>query len=414
MAPRSVEGIFKEDAFKISAVAALIIGFIFFHVLENLDEFVSQSPENSRDLRECVDATITSQVISHYDRFKFDGDYNSLLNQDIIYKSHLIKDIDDNYYMYCTPGINVKIDRLRIEAKSSVSATAEQFRHQMDIAFDRVENYAVPKFIAWYYELPDEWDQMSTSLKESRAMQIHLYAKMREIIVQEIQLADLDATLEHTLSIEKEASTAWKQTVRDILAGNCVDSQTLEARPFDTVLNASLEDVIVPPFVSTEYLLSAAGAGIVLSQHGARITKPIVSKVMAKIDRKKISKAATKALFTALGSKVVRITTAGATVADKAAAGRLLPGVGGKIVGTFSKFAKGALIGIAAGVALRKLEEAWNRDDFMRKIINIVNEVRREIDEQLSIPGESFEDGKSLRETEDKPPVCPCYRLLNP
>ncbi len=353
LAPRST-----KDVFIVAAVATLIIPFIYFPALAQLELIVSQS-ELAR-VRAKVQETIAPVA------------------------RLVVEQIDDDYYLEGTGELIVKA---RSEVASPVGAAAERLRREVDATFDRLESEGVDEYLDWYYSLTTEWAQIAMLLSGGfERLESYLSEKAREIFGQEKWYTGINAAFERLMAADDKARKAYQQKVRDILERNRVGPQRLQGAEIDVASVMSLGDIFQPSFHRdfipfAHRFLSAGSGGVAVSAVvGPVIAKKIQTKILATL----VLKTAAKSLPKIVASKVAG-AGAGAASAAGAAVGSIVPGLGtaiGAAVGAVGGFLVGFGTGIAIDAGLLKVEEALNRDDFRREIVTAIRETRREFENQ--------------------------------
>jgi len=348
LAPRST-----KDVFIVAAVAALLIPFIYFPALAQLELIVSQSePARVRAKVQATIAPVTRLVVEQ---------------------------IDDDYYL---EGTGELIVRARSEVASPVGAAAERLRREVDATFDRLESEGVDEYLDWYYSLTAEWGRFyELIIGGVEHLESHLAEKVRETFEQEKWYAGINVALEGLTAADEAARKAYEQKVRDILKRNRVSPQRLQGAEVDVASVTSLEDIFQSSFhrdfiPSAHRFLNAGSGGAAVSVVvGTVIAKKIKTKILATLVLKVAAKAPLKVVTSKLLSSAVGSAAAGA------AAGSIVPGLGTGIgaVG-------GALVGLGAGIAidgvLLNVEEALSREDFRREIVTAIREARREFENQ--------------------------------
>ena len=331
----------RKDVFKTVFIAVFLVSGI----LVPLEAWVAQSPEIPR-LRTSVKAAIAPIV------------------------GLVVEQIDDEYYRQ---GTHEQITQARNEAALSVGVAEDQFRNEVAITFDRLENEAVDEYLDWYYSLPADGIRLAMIVTggEER-LYGYLAEKTRKRFDQGKWYESVDKGFKHLTVAGKEARGTYERTVRAILERNQVDSRQLLYADLDVGSNASLEDIFKPvshqDFVPVVHrVLGASGGGIVVGTI-------IAGKVNAKIRAKPILKITWKKILRALAKKV---GTRAAYMAGPAV-GSIVPGPG-TIVGV----AAGLAIAGAIDYSLLKLEEELNRNDLRHKIVSAIREARREFDEHI-------------------------------
>ena len=324
LAPRS-----SGNVYAAAAVAALLVGFVYFPLLARLDGYVARSPDPAQ-----VRTRVEQETLQVFER------------------------IDDGHYR---PGTLAQLASARAAALGVVGAAAERFRHEVDVAFERLEDEAVTEYLDWYYSLPAEYGRIGMMLQGR--LEDYLTEKAHQTFEQDKWYRSVEAVFETMLSVEEQARAAYELTVRDILDRNRVHPQRAA---FDVTLTASLTDIIQPSLhrdvIPATHRLAAAGvaAGAGSAAAGG-ITFIIVRKVTAKVLGKQVLKLAARAPL-------------------QAAAGKLAAAlVGGALVG--------AALGVAVDGALLELEETLSRDDFERELVAAIRQARGEFaDEHLGGP----------------------------
>ena len=345
LAPRST-----KDVFIVAAVATLIIPFIYFPALAQLELIVSQS-ELAR-VRAKVQETIAPVA------------------------RLVVEQIDDDYYPEGTGELIVKA---RSEVASPVGAAAERLRREVDATFDRLESEGVDEYLDWYYSLTTEWAQIAMLLSGGfESLENYLSEKAQEIFGQEKWYTGIDAAFERLMAADDKARKAYEQKVRDILERNRVGPQCLQGAEIDVASVMSLGDIFQPSFhrdfIPSAYRFLSAGSGgaAVSAVVGTVIAKKIQTKILATF----VLKTAAKSLPKFVASKF-----ASAASAAGAAVGSIVP-----VLGTAIGATVGALVGLGTGIAidagLLKVEEALSRDDFRREIVTAIRKARREFENQ--------------------------------
>ena len=339
LAPRSFESVFTA-----TAVATVLVGFIYFPLLARLDEYVARSPDPAR-VRTRVERETTTVVRQVFER------------------------IDDDHYRQ---GTLEQLASARAAAVDVVGAAAARFRREVDAAFERLEGEAVGEYLDWYYSLPAEYGRIGMMLQGR--LQAYLTEKARETFQQEKWYRGVETAFERMLSVDEAARTAYERTVRDILDRNRVDP---EHAAFEVTLTASLEDILQPSLhqdvIPAAHRLATAGvAGGAGSAAAGGITFIIVQKVTAKVLGKQVLKLAAKAPLKATAGKLAGAVAGGAVI------GSLVPGAGTAVGAVVGGVLVGASIGVAVDGALLELEEALSRDDFERELVAAIRQARGE------------------------------------
>ena len=335
----------KKDVFKTVFIAAFLVSGI----LVPLEAWVARSPELPQ-FRTNVKAEITPIV------------------------RLVVEQIDNEYYRQ---GTHEQITRARSEATLSVGVAEDQFRNEVAVTFDRLENEAVDEYLDWYYSLPADWMRLANIIiGGEEGLYDYLAEETRKRFDQGKWYESIDKGFRRLTVAGEEARGTYEQAVRAILERNQVDSRQLLYADLDVVSNTSLEEIFKPvfqqDFVPAVYrILGASGVGM-------GVGTIIAGKVNAKIRATHVLKVSWRKILTTLGKRVgTRAAQGGAQIAG-AALGSTVFGLGA---------VAGAAAGGAAAIAIEhlllKLEEEFNRDDFRHQIVSAIREARREFDEHI-------------------------------
>lgn len=343
LAPRSA-----EDVFAAGAVTTFVLGFVYFPLLANLDDYLARSPDPTR-VRTRVAEETTAVVRQVFER------------------------IDDGHYRR---GTLAQLAGARRDAAQAVGAAAERLRQEVGLAFERLERDAVEEYLDWYYSLAAEYGRLGMLLQGR--LEGYLAEKVGETFRQAKWYQGVDAAFSALLRADADAAAAYARAASDILDRNRV---VPEHPAFDVALTASLADIVQPSFYQ-DFLpagqrLAAAGvaAGVGAAAAGG-VTFLIVQKVTAKVLGKYVLKMAARAPLKAVAGKVAGAAAGGAAI------GSLAPGMGTAVGAVVGGAVAGASIGVAVDGALLELEEALSRDDFRRELAAAVREARREFEGQ--------------------------------
>ena len=343
MIPRTGEAIFQ-----VAALATLAIGFIYLPGLAQLEGLVSSSGLSG--IRSSLERT-TVEVI------------------------------DGNVYRQGTRDQIVAAARAKTDL---LEATLQNLRNEADSMFTRLETEAVNEYLDWYYSLPAEYLRLAKMLVGD--LESYMVERLSETFQQPKWYQDFNEKLSRTLAVTEEARTELRQLARDILSRNGLDSMPADAQVARTV---SLDDILERTFPKDIIRLEdrsgvaggAAGASSVASGVIAASTfkKIILKKITTKVATKSVFKLAAKALMkpvASLGLKVSAGATGGA--ATGGAIGSIVPFVGTAIGATVGGVLGALTVGVAVDAALLQLEEALNRENFERDLVNAIQEARRE------------------------------------
>ena len=353
MIPRTGEAIFQ-----VAALATLAIGFIYLPGLAQLEGLVSSSGLSG--IRGSLERT-TVEVI------------------------------DGNVYREGTRDQIVAAARAKTDL---LEATLQNLRNEADSMFTRLETEAVNEYLDWYYSLPAEYLRLAKMLVGD--LERYMVERLSETFQQPKWYQDFNEELSRTLAVTEEARTELRQVARDILSRNGLDSMPADAQVARTV---SLDDILERTFPKDIIRLEdrsgvaggAAGASSVASGVIAASTfkKIILKKITTKVATKSVFKLAAKALMKPLASLGLKVSV-GATggAATGAAIGSIVPFVGTAIGATVGGVLGALTVGVAVDAALLQLEEALNRENFERDLVNAIQETRREFAQEYLGPPE--------------------------
>lgn len=264
---------------------------------------------------------------------------------------------------------------MKLEAARKSDVSLAKVEREADRAFDRMERN-VDAFLDWYYSLPAEYARIAKLLIGD--LEGYLTDRLAAHLLKGDAFRGVETALNEAMTLHKSFQEEYNQAVRKIINDNRVN---VEGRKFHVVQSMSLDDALnLPAYKDTLDLKKRMIGGAVAGSVTAVITGKIVSKVVGKATLKKAAQVLAKVVA---GKGVSSAGLAAAGAAAGGAIGSVVPGVGtavGALIG-------GMIGGIAAGITVDKLmlmlEEALNRADFKRELIEFIEGARKEFKKKL-------------------------------
>ncbi len=280
---------------------------------------------------------------------------------------------------YVTPGTIEKIQLAKLNALKNAEMTMNEVEGEADKAFDRMRLNVDP-FLDWYYSLPAEYLRIGHLLAGS--LETYLEEKLVHYLQQGDAFASVGRTLNAALEQHKSALEEYKKKVSEIIGANRIAALHPSMEIARTM---SLEAALTPPIHqdminTTDRVFGGLGAGAVVGTITAVITGKIVSKAVGKATIKK----AAQVLAKVIGGKAVgTLGGASAGAAIGAAAGSAVPVIGTAIGAAVGGIVAGLVTGVTVDKLLLMLEEAMNRDEFKKELLNSIESARSDFKHKL-------------------------------
>lgn len=285
--------------------------------------------------------------------------------------------IDDQLYQ---PGTIEKLHAAKVDALRELRISIRRLDREAEQAFDQVAAN-IDRYLDWYYSLPAEYARIGKMMVGE--LETYMLEKLEEKLKAGAPFREFRVALDDALAASEAARKAYRETAREILDANRVDSPVAHFRidheqSMDDLLAFQLHKDFIT--FKTRMLASGTGGAAVSGLAGGFVAKKIVAKVAGK----NAIKLATKAVAKVVASKTAGTAGgAGAGAATGAAVGSVIPGVGTAVGAAIGGIAGGILVGVSIDALLLELEEAVSREDFREELMAEVREYQYEFEQEI-------------------------------
>jgi len=307
-----------------TAVAVIILLFVYIPVIASLEQFLKESVRDGQ-----------------VGRFEL-----ALLPH--------VEEIEGRFFK---AGTSEKLALMRARLFKEQLVDKQELERQLDAAYAAMGNN-VDSYLDEYYRLSAEYVRIAAMITSDFEAQIH--RKLIEELGKDQPFAEFEKTTRELERFLEQFEAEKEQLLRE--------NEVLPPVGNFWALEKISQVLLLPPEVLSVSERAAGSAGV-----GA-VSSLVASKIAAKVAAKGTLKLATKAVAKAAISKA---GAAGTSTIGGALIGSVIPGVGTAIGATLG-FGVGLVFGISVDAAMLKFEETLKREEFKLQILDALSATKAE------------------------------------